>query len=608
MLPSLRPQDGLQRQRKEVFFTKIPKSIRLPPTHPARTKPSYYQYEALADDTAAIRLLTILPASTDEMLSFSIERHHFSGYACPSYTALSYTWGDGPPQKPILLNGRPFKIRQNLWDLLFQLWRRQRDIDPLQNKFWADAICIDQNNPSERDAQVHIMRDIFTRAQHVLGWIGYPDAAFGMMLRYILNVSKVEDNVVCPTSGYLNMEVLMRKICNRPYWTRSWIAQEILLARRLSIRIGEFTLEWPEWLELVRQYDSCSYLTAPIVLERVRSELEQGTLKSSFNELLDLFDSTACSIARDKVFIMLNFLGRRDLFQGNYNDPPLIFFYKALDYCSRLRLSDRDGIRLGQQLCGALGLLQLTHADARKCEIKSLGLNVSGEFEIMPQSLEQYMLPWAQWIPEFNTCLCLCSTCKTNPCWKARLEQRWSWEYVRKCLVYKIPLSDRFIELIFEPLTDTCLSSATETATPTPTDQDHNHELIGAASWISASTDSYIFIWDWRGFECSFSHGRYSETQLNAIIRESRWDHTVKRVLRYGRRLLDRTVFPYTDDANSGKDDHHYSRDMRRVSRASFSPGVGGDCGDGGTRFEMISDCVVDLMGWEPFQTDDSVD
>jgi len=80
------------------------------------------------------------------------------------YAAISYTWGPNPkyakashstpaPADPytrlVHVNGRPFRIRVNLWNLLYHL--RQRG----ESRFlWVDALCIDQENLEERNFHV----------------------------------------------------------------------------------------------------------------------------------------------------------------------------------------------------------------------------------------------------------------------------------------------------------------------------------------------------------------------------------------------------------------------------------------------------------------------
>ena len=62
-----------------------------------------YEYEPLRSDS--LRLLRPVSIGQDN-LSFKI--YHYPREAAPTYTAVSYTWGDGVPTECILLNGKTF--------------------------------------------------------------------------------------------------------------------------------------------------------------------------------------------------------------------------------------------------------------------------------------------------------------------------------------------------------------------------------------------------------------------------------------------------------------------------------------------------------------------
>jgi hypothetical protein len=64
-----------------------------------------YQYQKLSHDS--LRLL-----HAERISSFPRTR-------TPSYTAVSYTWGDDQPNQIICVNERPFPVRCNLWSLLY---------------------------------------------------------------------------------------------------------------------------------------------------------------------------------------------------------------------------------------------------------------------------------------------------------------------------------------------------------------------------------------------------------------------------------------------------------------------------------------------------------
>lgn len=87
----------------------------------------------------------------------------------PSYTALSYVWGNPDITLPIFVNDIEVQITTNLFDALTQL--RENNVGTL----WVDAVCIDQKNDEEKGHQVQMMRSIYQNADEVIAWLGKED-------------------------------------------------------------------------------------------------------------------------------------------------------------------------------------------------------------------------------------------------------------------------------------------------------------------------------------------------------------------------------------------------------------------------------------------------
>jgi hypothetical protein len=87
----------------------------------------------------------------------------------PPYTALSYTWGSPDDTRMIELDGQSFEIRRNLWDFLNEARARG---GKRPDRLWIDAICIHQAHVSERNHQVGLMGEIYSKAENVVVWLG----------------------------------------------------------------------------------------------------------------------------------------------------------------------------------------------------------------------------------------------------------------------------------------------------------------------------------------------------------------------------------------------------------------------------------------------------
>jgi hypothetical protein len=140
-------------------------------------------------------------------------------------------WGSPNEVDEIIVNGRPFSIRRNLflafgairWHLRKFAEEEEEDhnsesCDPasdaefagaqhaLRTKlldaalspeywkyFWIDAICINQDDIPERNSQVQMMGDIYTNATFVMIWLG---PGFDESLAYISTreIAELETN------------------------------------------------------------------------------------------------------------------------------------------------------------------------------------------------------------------------------------------------------------------------------------------------------------------------------------------------------------------------------------------------------------------------------
>lgn len=179
-----------------------------------------------------------------------------------SYIALSYTWGPPNAGKSISIDGKPFEVRNNLWDFLNEACTRGtftrnttftgedwRNVFPgtyipeeEQVYLWIDAICIDQSQVEERNHQVAMMGEIYSRAQEVLVWLGRSTPLIAELLHDMhslkidgkrkLDWKAIDDHEWgCKQTG-------LEELCEIEYWERLWVVQEYLLAKDVRIWCG----------------------------------------------------------------------------------------------------------------------------------------------------------------------------------------------------------------------------------------------------------------------------------------------------------------------------------------------------------------------------------
>jgi hypothetical protein len=184
------------------------------------------------------------------------------------FIALSYAWRPATPRHSITVNGVPLEITHNLYDALVQLRRCQRIRQGF--KLWIDAICINQDDLTERARQVTRMRDIYQSAWQVAVWIGAeadesPTAITA--LRWFAQRSHLLD----PLEGFYQerkmidarplfislpsyKSPLRSSVFNalfhffsRAYWQRMWIIQEIAAGKgNTPVMCGKDCIPWSD--------------------------------------------------------------------------------------------------------------------------------------------------------------------------------------------------------------------------------------------------------------------------------------------------------------------------------------------------------------------------
>ncbi|KAI1124910.1 heterokaryon incompatibility protein-domain-containing protein [Nemania abortiva] len=204
-----------------------------------------------------IRLLQVLPSGDDRTpMKFRLFKTALQN--APPFTALSYVWGDPEKTEAVIVNAIKVPITINLYSALshIQYLFQTSDMEPIRgNLLWVDALCINQEDLDEKGHQVALMGDIFQSAANVVAWLGEGDSYTELAIRTIeeIGAAMPQDFILggVPSEDWLDAlphvwsrgEGLADEVFNRPlqavenfmkrsYWSRSWIVQEIVLARK----------------------------------------------------------------------------------------------------------------------------------------------------------------------------------------------------------------------------------------------------------------------------------------------------------------------------------------------------------------------------------------
>lgn len=285
----------------------------------------------------SIRLVRIIPDPSFDG-HIQLEIRHASTKS--TYICLSYVWGKERSPQWIRIDGRLFRVGQNLYAFL-ESARKKPHI--CTQWLWIDALCIDQSNNSERSHQVQQMGQIFRKAVKVISWFG-DDA---LMARYFRgSMPSLKLNKLSFFEGYLGeRRFLDWRFSESEYWKRAWITQEVSLARYITFMAGKEEVDrWqPPAEEEEEDGDEDEddlvgrWINTPVVIENKAVSLENNSHRwrgRSLIYLLQLFSEKQCHDRRDRVFSLLGLCGEGSDLEVDYDISHDELAKRILQACS----------------------------------------------------------------------------------------------------------------------------------------------------------------------------------------------------------------------------------------------------------------------------------
>lgn len=195
-----------------------------------------------------IRLLVLAPGEDSSPLSATFVETTTGTVETTPYECLSYTWGQPGNEIPISVNDCTMAIRPNLHAFLTKL----RKLDKPRN-LWVDAICINQGDDEEKGRQVGMMGSVFGHATQVLAWVGeHSDGSEALFRPWLkrkggnLHAPLGTCKTSVPTLEQARRRSIWIPFLMREYWTRTWIVQEVVLAKQVLVHCGHAVLSWEE--------------------------------------------------------------------------------------------------------------------------------------------------------------------------------------------------------------------------------------------------------------------------------------------------------------------------------------------------------------------------
>ncbi|KAI0854642.1 heterokaryon incompatibility protein-domain-containing protein [Xylaria cubensis] len=285
------------------------------PSLPIEEPSSLYQRYVLED--RHIRLFQLNPGTTTSGITGSFICTELS--TCSAYIALSYTWGDYGTERKIMISDQgELTIGDNLWSFL----HLQSLVVTQPTSFWIDAVCIDQSNVHERNHQVGLMKQIYASAAEVYVWLGQKannsDVAMHFLATHASKPLRRRGQGYYPVWSKQQGNALYA-LCERPYWRRMWIIQELLHAKDITVWCGSFHFSWENletlylklktveesnWFAHHKYHMMVMQSSAAVMVWQRAHWRHPNTPVPRLQTLIEIFRDWQCTEIRDKVFAL----------------------------------------------------------------------------------------------------------------------------------------------------------------------------------------------------------------------------------------------------------------------------------------------------------------
>lgn len=301
----------------------------------------------------------------------TIKQQFTPRYHWGDFEALSYTWGTDNLDGRVILNGKLCNIHKNVEDAL----RRLRALPETQYcmKYWIDALCINQADIPERNAEISRMRRIFKMAWSVVVWLGDESQDSIAACNAVSGIAHLDDRVrhvryvphVELLYGKLDWKPVI-ELLSRPYWTRLWVIQELAMNHRNTTFIcGDrvlFREELRELLLFCKREDVMLQKFLNVNSDKSSKPLREN-LYGFFRQILNLIDLNEegkDALTIDDVFNLARHASTsepRDKVYGIYGLLPKALSSRInVDYSLNVETIFQD---FSQSLCKEFGLEEL---------------------------------------------------------------------------------------------------------------------------------------------------------------------------------------------------------------------------------------------------------
>ena len=305
----------------------------------------------LPEDPRAVRFLVLYPEDSSGLLQASLCMDVLDNK--PVYTALSYArslsirnaqWFEserlaliserhqGYYETSIRIQGKDVRLSPTLVTALEHLRLREAP-----RVLWVDELCVSFIDSAERFAhggsmedfakasvQVRLMSEIYRSAEEVAAWLGGASSSSGEAMQLLTALREPSAGEKVSTESAMNPASkqsvdhaghVLKELFSRPYWRRSWVIQEIVCAKKVTLHCGPHSLDWED----MKSIDSLHNYTAIDSGDRVAAAALQSLRQSyrsgerlGLDHLLFATRGQLCTNQEDRIFSLLSLISKED--------------------------------------------------------------------------------------------------------------------------------------------------------------------------------------------------------------------------------------------------------------------------------------------------------
>ena len=370
-----------------------------------------YQYSPLKEGEIRLVEISVRPDPYDDRKFFyDLAIKHVSIEHKVKYAAISYVWGDPTPSARLYFEGLSCLI-PIACSCESILQRVARNFCDTKLYVWIDAVCIDQKNEQERGQQIDLMGDIYQNAQDVLVDLGEEEDKSHRAFEYL---SKRSAEVGGESGRALALPAI-KQLLNRPWFSRTWVLQEIYMSKSATVWCGEDHVPWERFKKAIHyNLEQGSFSQIANLPFALLIQDRDWSFPEDLLHLLHLARECGVKDPKDKYFALLSMLKKarnsQRLLNVNYSNTATEIFTSISTQLIQQRGLDllvyKDGwsslpdfpswvVDWSKPNSNSALSRRLLNKMMREGDDAGLGIidtfyNCGGDFEFTPYSFRQY--------------------------------------------------------------------------------------------------------------------------------------------------------------------------------------------------------------------------